>query len=162
MNLYDLTTEYAAVQQAAEEGGDLLALLDQIEGSIEAKGGGIVRVLRNLEADAASCKAEADRFYARRKAAENSAERLREYVKTCMQRAGINKIQGPTFAITIAAGQDRVEVHDAGALKAAAPELVRVETTEAPDKRAILARYKADGEVLPGCEYVPTTTLRVR
>jgi uncharacterized protein YlxW (UPF0749 family) len=160
--LYDLAAEYAAVQQAAEEGGDALALLDEIAGDIEAKGAGIVRVLANLEADAEACGAESRRLSDKGKSASQQAERLRNYVRTCMLTAGVTKIKGPTFSITLSAGRDKVEVYDLEALEEAAPELVRTTEEKAADKTAILARYKNDGECLPGVRIEPTTTLRIR
>jgi hypothetical protein len=119
-------------------------------------------VLANLEADAEACGQESRRLSEKGKSASQQAERLRNYVRTCMISAGITKIKGPTFSITLSAGRDKVEVFDLCALEQAAPELVRTTEEKAPDKAAILARYKQDGECLPGVRIEPTTTLRVR
>ena len=160
--LYELTAEYAAIQQAAEEGADVGALLATLADSIEAKGAGIARVLANLEADVIAFRAEEGRLGAKRSAREAEIKRLREYVKACMEAAKLTGVKGGTFAIAVYPGQPKVEVDDLEALKAAAPELVVSKTTEAPDKRGILARYEQDGECLPGVRIEPTTTLRIR
>lgn len=160
--LYELTDEYAALLQAAEEGEDVDAALALIGGAIEAKAEGIVRVIASLESTAEACGKESRKLASRGSAAAKQVERLREYVRSCMQSAGVTKVKGPTFSVSLSPGQGKVEITDLAALKAAAPELVRVETVDTPDKRAILARYKADGECLPGTRVIPTTTLTVR
>lgn len=162
MNLYELTAGYADIMKAAEEGEDVSALLTTLEDSIEAKGAGIARVLANLEADAEAFGAEEKRLGAKRKAREAQIEHLRGYVKACLTQAQLTSIRGGSFSITIAAGKERVEVDDMAALEAAAPELVRTSVAKAADKTAVLARYKQQGECLPGVRIEPTTTLRIR
>ncbi|HEX6239999.1 MAG TPA: siphovirus Gp157 family protein [Polyangiales bacterium] len=162
MKLYELTAEYAAIQEAAERGEDVGAALAVLGGAIEAKAEGLVHVLANLEADASALEAEAKRLQAKRKAAENQVERVRDYIRTCMLQAGVQRIKGPTFTITLAAGKERVEVESMDTLEANAPELVCRNVERAANKAEILARYKREGECIPGTRIVPTTTLTVR
>jgi Siphovirus Gp157 len=162
VKLYEMAAEYAAIQEAAERGDDVGEALAKLEDGLETKCVAIVHVLANLDADAEACGKEETRLAVKRKSAEHQVERLRSYIRTCMLAAGITKIKGPTVSITLSPGQDKVDVYDLGALEAAAPELVTTTTTRAADKRGVLARYKGDGECLPGTRIEPTTTLRVR
>lgn len=157
--LYALTADYAHLLELAEQGEDVDAALSQLTDAIEAKGAGIARVIASLEADALAVNAEEKRLSARRKAAEATVERLREYIRVHMAGAGIRQIKGGTFTITLAAGQDKVVITDESKLS---PEYKRVKTTSEPDKKAILAAYKTTGEIPAGCEIVETTTLRIR
>lgn len=170
MRLYDLTTEYQALLEIAERDGgnepdadhglELSDALTKLEGDIETKAAGIAKVLANLDADAAAYGAEERRLAARRKTAEGNAERLRSYLRACMQQLGACSIKGATFSITLSPGPDKVEVDDMAAL--AGTEFLRTKTVVEPDKHAILAAYKQHGEMVPGTRIVPTTRLVIR
>lgn len=158
--LYRLTANYAALLAAAEAGEDITAALAALDDAIEAKAIGIVKVLATLEADGVAAGTEEARLAKRRKAAENAVERLREYIKQCMQAAGIVRVKTAAFSITLSDGKPRVEVHDLAKLP---PELTRVvPETRVPDKAAILDEYTRDGVIPPGCDIVQTKALRVR
>lgn len=160
--LYELAAEYQAVLECAENGEDVVAALDRVTTEIEAKAVNVCRIIAQFDADAQAAGREAMRLSQRRAVAENNADRLRQYLKDCMGAAGIGKIKSPQFSITLSPGQDRVEVVNLEALRAAAPELVRTKTTSEADKPAILRRRNETGEIPPGVEFIPTTTLRVR
>lgn len=157
--LYELTASYARLLEAAEQGADVEALLAELEDSIEAKGAGIARILANLERDSESFGVEEKRLASRRKTTDANIDRLKAYIRECMASAGIRQIKAGTFSITLSPGQDRVEVVNLDLVPA---EYVRTKTTREADKRAILDAYKRDGVCVPGVEFVPTTTLRVR
>lgn len=159
MRLYELTAEFDALMQRSEEGEDVEAALATLQGDLEHKAGGVVRVLRNLEADADAYGAEEKRLTARRKTAEAQIERLREYMRSCMASAGITRIKCGSFSVTLSPGQERVEIVDIDKID---PKFVRTKTTRDADKRALLADYKATGEIQPGVEIHETTTLRIR
>jgi phage host-nuclease inhibitor protein Gam len=150
VRLYDLAGEWAALADAADaEGGDVgdaLARVDALGEALEAKAAGVLAVLRGLDAEAEACRAEEKRLAERRKAREAAGERLREYVRGCMDAAGIAKIATPLGTLALQASPARVEVVD----EAAVPEeFVRVKREV--DKRAVLAAYKAEGLIADGC-----------
>ena len=159
MRLYELTAEFDALMQRSEEGEDVEDALATLQGDIEYKAGGVVRVLRNREADAEAYGAEEKRLSARRKTAEAQIERLREYMRSCMASAGITRIKCGSFSVALSPGQERVEIVDIDKIDA---KYVRTKTTRDADKRALLADYKATGEIQPGVEIHETTTLRIR
>lgn len=157
--LYELTGEYAELQDRAECGEDVSAALAALDGKLEAKAESIAAVLRNLSADQEALRAEEKRLAARRKAKENAEESLREYVRSQMVAAGITRIKCAAFSFALQ-NYEHVRVDDVDALPAefrrTVPEAVE------PDKKAILAAWKRDGEVVPGATVVTLPKLTER
>lgn len=159
MKLYELTGEYAQLLQLAEDGEDVAASLAALDDAVEAKGAGLARVRAGLLAEANALRVEEKRLAERRKAIEANAERVDDYVRGCMLRAGITSIKGGSFSISLREGPGRVEVDDVDALPV---EYVRVKTERSADKVAILRAYKELGECVEGARVVPNTVLVVR
>ena len=145
MRLYDISEAYVRLQLRAEDGEDVSAELEQLDGALSAKAEGVVHVLRNLEGDADKIGAEIKRLQARKKAVENNAERILGYLRASMEKANITRIKAPTFTATLSDGSDRVEIDDESKLPDA-----YVRTTREPNKKAILDNYRATGEILSG------------
>lgn len=157
--LYMLADEYRRLYEAADEGADVGELLAAIEDALEVKAANIGRMLAQWEGDAEVAKEEAARLSARCSALEARAERLRDYLRDNMVASGIKKISSPLFTATVSSGKPKVLITDEGKIP---PTYMREKTTRAPDKIAILDAYESLGECVPGCEIVPTTTLRIR
>lgn len=113
-------------------------------------------VVKELEADAAALKAEAEKLMKRRQAAERKAERLRRYVADSMELFGDEKIETPKASLKFRRSSF-VDVHDVSALPR---EFVRVKTTETADKAAIGKAIKA-GQDVEGAELCERKTLVV-
>ena len=159
MKLYELTAEYQSLQRAAEDGEDVGDQLAKLGGEIEAKGSGIVAVVKALDADAAAIKAEEKTLATRRKAIENNAERLREHVRTVMLAHGVASIKSPQCSITLSDGPEKVVVEN----EALIPEAFqRVTVATEIDKAGILKAWKEHGECVPGTKIERGTALRIR
>lgn len=156
--LYELTGQYLALQRAAEEGVDVSGDLALLEDSLEIKAERIAAVLRNLDAEAESIAAEEKRLAARRKARENSAERLTEYLRINMEAAGITSIRAPKFTLYLTE-HSSVVVDDIERVPA---EYKRTKAEVSADKKAILAAHKRDGECVEGTRVVTTRSLVIR
>lgn len=157
MRLYELTGAYAALQAAAEEGEDVSAQLAELDDALEVKGARLAGLLRGMRLEIEAYKQEEDRLSERRKTLERNVEKIRDYVRTSMLTANIRQIKAGTFSITISEGPARVVVTDISAVPDAYVH-VKFEV----DKRAVLAAYKQDGELIPGTEVETGTTLRIR
>lgn len=159
--LYALTGAYLQLLERAENGEDIGEALAQLDDAIQAKAVNLVKLMATLEADALAAGVEEARLQQRRKARENHVERLREYLKSCMEAAGIRSVKTPLFSITLSNGKPRVVITDAGKVP---PELMRhpKPPPAEPDKVAILKLHQETGETIPGCDIVATTQLRVR
>lgn len=97
MKLYDLTNEYLALLDAIDNDEipeeAIADTLEAITGEIESKADSIASLLKNLDADILAIKAEESRLAERRKAKEKSYERIKEYLSSTLQLAGLDKIE---------------------------------------------------------------------
>lgn len=157
--LYALTGAYQQLLELADAGEDVSEAITQLEGDLQDKALNICRVLAQLDADGEAAGFEEKRLAAKRRAYEHSAERLREYIKASMKAANITKIKSPLFSITLSPGKPKVLIIE---LAKVPRDLVHVEEVRTPDKAAILAEYRRDGVIPPGCDIEETHKLTVR
>jgi hypothetical protein len=145
--------------EAGGEIGELEAQLDKITGDVKTKAGNIGLWLLNLNSLVVAMKAEEERFRARRKPVEALIERIKGYVKGCLETAQIDKIQLPAVTISIAKCPPSVEVLDEAKIP---PEYIRVIQETQVDKQNILIAWK-NGKEVPGTALVTDkTTLRIK
>lgn len=155
-SLYDLTREYDAVLDAimsADAGDDvagLLSQLDEIDEAWDAKAEGYARFLREVEARAEMAKAEAARLTERKRRLEATAEGLKIRMKTAMKARGLAIAETPIGTWKIGKGRESVEIIDASKI----PAEYLIHQAPTVSKTAIMAAYKADGEIVPGTEIV--------
>lgn len=163
LSLYDIAAEY---REACEKLADLdldaqtiADTLDGMSGDLEVKTANVVGFARNLEALAGAIKTEEERMAARRKAVERRIENLRAYTLACMQFAGVQKIEGPRFKVSVRDNPAAVEVFDAAQIPS---DFMRTPEPPpaAPDKAAIKAELKA-GRDVPGCRLTQSKRLVV-
>jgi hypothetical protein len=160
--LYELAGQYRealAVLAESDYPDDFIReTLDALVGEVEHKAINVAMFARNLEAAAEAIKTAEGQMATRRKALEARAARLREYLKTNMERAAITEISCPHFALTIRRNPPSVVVTDPGMLP------VEYLTTPEPpppgvDKRKIGEALKA-GATVPGA-YLDTSKTRL-
>lgn len=163
--LYAITGEYAQLMHRLDSLDlDAQAIADTIEASglteaLQDKAQGVEIVARMAVQHVPAIDAEIARLQALKKAREAVADGLRDYIKRCMEAAGIEKIECPLFKITIAKNPPAVEVIDPLSIPAqfmAVPE----PKPPAPDKKAIAAAIKA-GQDVPGARLTQSTRLKV-
>lgn len=133
--------------------------LDAMSGELEVKAQNVVFFARDLQATAAAIKDAEEQMAKRRKAIENRARHLLEYVQGCMETAEVQKIECPHFRLAIQAKPPSVDVYEPGLLPG---EYMRTPEPPppAPDKAAIAAAIKAGKEV-PGARLVQGTRLAI-
>lgn len=103
-SLYDISAQYRA-DAARLADLDLPAevvtdTLDAMSGELEAKAQNVVFFARDLQATAAAIKEAEEAMARRRKAIENRARHLLEYVHGCMETAGVQRIECPHFRLS--------------------------------------------------------------
>ena len=164
MNLYELTTEYTALlaeYEAAEDDerrGELLDMIDALQDDIGDKGEAYARVLRNLTAQYDALKAEAKRLTDKADAVEAAQKRLKAQLLSAMQRVGATKLQTSIGAWSVRTNPWSVDVVDANAV----PAEYHVPQPDKIDKRAILAAFKATGEIVDGVMMNQSTGIQFR
>ena len=106
--------EAATPEEAAAADAAIAAYLD----AEVAKVDGIARAVRQWNAMAAADRAEASRLRERSAALEARVARLKEFVRSAMERRGVRRIEGKLSTIRIqgAGGKQGVDVHDAALL----------------------------------------------
>lgn len=155
-NLYELASEFAALQAAAdnhelsdEELTQLLDAIDESRLSLRDKVDNIAKLLASMDGDVEAFKREEHRINRRRKAMENKIERLRDWVRTTMDVLDVSDIKTDVHQVQIQPGNHKVIITDANKV----PDEY-IKTTRTPMKKAILAAYKDDGEFVPGTDIV--------
>ena len=135
--------------------------IEGLQGDMQEKCTNVAAFIRNTEALAEQIKQAEATMAARRKALENRADRIRQYLLENMQRTGISKIESPWFKIALSKNPPSVVVDDEDTLKFAHPEFVKVVTTESLDKTAIKEAIKA-GQIVEGARLVQADRVTIK
>lgn len=147
--LHDLDLDDQTIADTLEgESGDLIE-----------KGKNVAAVFRNLESDAKQIKEAEQQLAERRKAIEKRAESLRNYLKTNMEIAGIQKIECPWFVVSIAQNPESVTVDDESAIPR--DYFKEIPATFQLDKALVKQAIK-DGFDVPGARLTRGTSLRIK
>jgi len=162
--LYVLAQDFRAVaEKLADMDLDEQTLADTLEGmagELEVKATNTAMMIRNLEANAAAIKEAEAAMAARRKALENRAARVKDYLLANMLVAGIQKVESPYFKLAVRENPAAVEIYEPGLIPAQymrQPE----PPPPAPDKTAIKDALK-DGQDVPGCKLTRGMRLEIR
>lgn len=106
MTLYELTNEYANLQDALTdpdyEPEVIEEMLADLSEDIEAKAEGYAMIIRNMQADADGYKAEIERLTARKQTAEAGVKRLKTALLGAMTLTGKRDIKTKLFSLKIA------------------------------------------------------------
>lgn len=147
-SLYQLSTDFIKASE------DLMNMdipeevlndtLESMVGDIQVKSTNVAMFIRNLEVSAEAIREAEKNMAARRKAIENRAEQIKNYLLHNMQRVGISKIECPHFALTIKKNPPKVEIHFTPP-----QEFMREPETPPPepDKKLIAEYLKAGNKV---------------
>lgn len=164
LSLYSIAQEHRnMVDRLMDTQSDEQAIIDTIEAEsypLEQKAQNVAYAIKNMEATAAAIKAAEQEMAERRKAIEKRAASLREYTKTCLEVAGVSKVECPHFALTIRKNPASVEVFEQALIPASfmrVPDL----PPPAPDKTAIKEALKA-GQEVPGATLTQSTRLDIK
>lgn len=163
-NLYELMSDFDALQQALddeevtnEQLDELLQQVEEARGDLKTKVDNICRLLRNVDGETEKFRAEERRLSKRRKAQENKASRIRDWLKSSLDILDVEKIKTDTFEVAIVEQGHRIVVTDESKLP---DEFIRVKRS--PDMTRLNKAYKEDGEIPPGCDVVLTKAMRIR
>ena len=158
-SLYSLSNEVEKVIQEVvfadgELSPDLEQQLDKISGDFKAKAGNIAKWCLNLDANVPGLEQEITRLQKRLKVQGNLNQRLKNYIKYCMENAGLHKLDMGTFTISIAKNPPSVEVVTEELLPS---KYIRVVQTQSVDKKQLLQDLK-DGEKIEGAVLITDKT----
>lgn len=112
--LYQISDAYLADVRKLEEldldEQTFLDTLESLSGDLEVKATNVAMFIKNLESNAAAIKQAEEAMSKRRKAQEDKAKRIKEYLLENMLRTGVSKIECPYFTLSIRKNPPSVEV----------------------------------------------------
>lgn len=145
MNLYELKENYLKVLELIENGEEGLEdTLESINDVIEIKAENYAKLIRNLEGNVNTLKAEIDRLNDRKKSFENSIDRLKESLQQAMIETGKEKIKTDLFNISVANNPPAVTVLNEEKI---AEEYFKFEVIKKLDKARIKDLLKSGHEI---------------
>lgn len=159
--LYELTGMYNQLWDLVEdEEMDLVQLeeaLKSVEEDINAKAENLAKIIKQIDGDVTTIKAEIDRLAAKKKALENKKDGIKTYLTEQLDIAGMDKVKTPLFTVAMQNNPPSVNVLD----EALIPKQYFIPQDPVLDKKGILAALK-EGQEVPGAELKQGRSLRIR
>ena len=144
MKLYEIPVEYRRLLDSVDESGEITpeieAGLNALETSLEIKADAIASLIKEADAEARAFATEAERLTDRRRAAENRADHLKQYLLSAMDSLDIAKLKTPRFSLGIQKAS-RPSIRWTGSVDKAPAAFVR--TITSIDGTAAYEAYKA-------------------
>lgn len=153
LTLYAASSQYAElVAELMSSDLDAQAIADTLEGEalpVQQKAIATAYAIRNLQSLAAQIKEAEANMAERRKRIEARAAGIENYLKDCLNLAGLRKIETADFCIKLITNPPAVEIDDAEEIPA---HLMRIPEPKPPvpqpDKKAIKAALEAGKKCL--------------
>lgn len=163
ITLFELATEIREVaDKLADMDIDPQTVADTLESitlPFEQKAASVSAFIRNMEATAEQIKQAEAEMAKRRRAMENRASHIREYLLAQMQRTGITKIESPLFRISIRNNPESVVIDSEAQIPA--DYMREIPATYSPDKTLIRAALQ-DGYDVPGAHLARSQRVEIR
>lgn len=161
LSLYEITSGFPALmenEEISEE--DKKKIEDELEVLLQQKSQNIIGYTKNIELTINAMKEEEKRIADNRKALENKMVRFKDYVKECMEKNGITKIETGLGTLSIAKSPASVEIVNEDEIPS---EFKQEVVTVKIDKTKIKNNFKETGEIPAGVNIVTTNTnLRIK
>ena len=161
MKLYEYPEKLERLVRLATEEGDLD---DEMLGELKHLGDGFkekvincVKIIKELDSSVDSIKGEIDRLRGKQQSFKKKLDWLKDYVHDQMVGMEIDLVKDDLFTVRVAETPGRVDIVDQTMIPARYLEHGEVKVL----KSAILTSLK-EGELIPGCELVKSTSLRIR
>jgi hypothetical protein len=164
ITLYELAQEHRAdlekLYEADLDEQTLTDTLDSMGGELQVKAQSVACFIRNLEATAQQIKEAEAQMAARRKAIENKAARVKDYLLASMMVAGLQKVECPLFKLSVRDNPAAVEVFQ--------PELIPAQFWRQPEPpppvldKAALKEVLKTGELIEGCRLTQGKRLEIK
>ena len=164
MNLYETSKELATINdeiisESGEISPDLEAKLDALQLSFNDKVSNIGRWALNVIRKEDVLSAEIERLQKRKATFEKLRDRLKDYVKMCMQVADKKKIELAQFTVYVQSNPPSVEIVDPQVLPSHYVKIIQATNI---DRAAILQDLK-QGRPVAGARLITDKThLRIR
>ena len=155
-HLYEIADQFRFLSRLLDDAElpkeEVDSALGEIKGQLEEKVENIGKFYLSLQATIAAINTEEDRLLDRRKALENKATWLKDYLLQEMTVAEVDKVKRELVTVSVRVSPPSVNVVKEDDI----PQEYRViipETWHA-DKKAISDHFKGTGEIIPGVEII--------
>ena len=153
-SLYEIASRYLDILEGMEEDA---SVLDEIKDTLENKIENIGCYIKDITAMAEAIKTEEENLCTRRKTLEKKADRLKEYLASCMQMTGVKKYASQRLAVGFRSSKSVTILNEA-----MIPEdFMVIKTTKAPDKVAIKTAME-NGIYIPGAEITKKENIQIK
>jgi hypothetical protein len=161
MKLYEYPGRLDKLVRMATEDGDLsdemLAELQHLGDDFKEKVVNCVKIIKELESSVDAIKGEIDRLRSKQHSFKGKLGWLKAYVHDQMVGMEMDVVKDDLFTVRVQETPGRVEIVDQTMIPPRYLEHGEVKVL----KSAILTSMK-EGELVPGCELVKSTSLRIR
>lgn len=168
MKLYEFPAEFERLMEEITDCTDdgvlfdgLTAKLDQLESDFNLKVENCAKMVRSLTARATAFETEEKFFKAKRASSAKSVESLKDYIKLCMDRAGITEVQGKSLKVKLCDnGQPSLVIDNNSQSMGLIPRKFMIKQDPIPDKEAIKTAL-LEGKKLKFAELVHGKHVRI-
>ena len=159
LSLYEITSGFPALMENEEiSDEDKKKIEDELVILLQQKSQNIIGYTKNIELTINAMKEEEKRISDNRKALENKMARFKDYVKECMERNGVTKIETELGTLSIAKSPTSVEiVNEEEVPSEFKQEVVTVKIDKTNNKN----NFKETGEI-PNVVNIITTNTNLR
>lgn len=161
LSLYNITNKFVELMENDELTEEQVQEIGtELAEQLTNKSANVIGYVRNVDSTIEAIKAEENRLKEMRKRGEARLEKFKEYVKACMDKLQLTKIETELGTLTIAKNPISVEIIDENLV----PEEYKTVVTEVKiDKKAIGDNFKANGEIVAGTKvHADNTSLRIK
>lgn len=161
LSLYQITSAFPKLmenEEITEE--DKTKIEEELTLLLQSKSQNTIGYVKNIELTIEAMKTEEKRISEQRKALENRLVNFKEYVKECMEKNDITKIETTLGTLSIAKNPISVEIVNEDEVP---NEYKKEVVTTKIDKKAIADNFKATGEIVAGVKMnTQNTSLRIK
>ena len=164
LTLYEISQDYLQALDVFTDPeadiplGAVLDTLEGIEGQLQDKAVNVAKFMQNLDATARAIREAKQQMARRRKAIENRARWIRDYLRANMQAAGSTRIESPWFCLAIQNNPGTLEIFDEASL----PDDFKTEVVTLKIDKAAIKQAIRDGAEIPGVMLSQGTRLAIR
>lgn len=161
LSLYEITSGFPVLMENEEiTQEEKEKIQEELTVLLQRKSQSIIGYTKNIELTISAMKEEEKRISDNRKSLENKLINFKKYVKECMERNGITKIETALGTLSITKSPTSVEVVNEDEIPS---EFKQEVVTVKIDKTKIKNYFKETGEIPEGTNIVTSnTSLRIK
>ena len=161
LSLYEITSGFPTLMESEEiTQEEKEKIQEELTVLLQQKSQNIIGYTKNIELTISAMKEEEKRISDNRKSLENKLINFKKYVKECMERNGITKIETALGTLSITKSPTSVEVVNEDEIPS---EFKQEIVTVKIDKTKIKHYFKETGEIPEGTNIITSnTSLRIK